>query len=139
MPFDDEEIGPEVRDVPPEARADTGVSQAARDGQEKPQEQEDKEAAHERLRRKYKTASSGRLPRMEWDEIAGPATQVGDFAGKIISGIVEDTATKKGAAEVAPAPASADKSVGEDTEAKKGKTKKGEGEGEDNIKTGPSA
>src|SRR5262249_59195955 len=126
--------------------ADTGVSQAARDGQEKPQEQEDKEAAHERLRRKYKTASSGPLPRIDWDEIAGTATQVGDFAGKIISGIVEDTATKKGAAEredtatkkgaaeVAPAPASADKSVGEDTEAKKGKTKKGEGDGEDNIK-----
>ena len=66
MSVEDDNFSDVVRDTPSESRAESGVADLARVGQEKPQEQKDKEDAQSEMRRLGKTPSSKDLPQVDW-------------------------------------------------------------------------
>jgi len=66
MSLEDDDVSDVVRDAPSESRAEAGIADIARVGQEKPQDQKDKEDAQAEMRRLGKTPSSKDLPQVDW-------------------------------------------------------------------------
>src|SRR5215813_7983006 len=83
MSFEDDDFSDVVRDAPSESRSESGIADIARVGQEKPEDQKEKEDAQSEARKLGKTPSSKDLPQVDW-AFTDDGTLVIQFQDKLV-------------------------------------------------------